>query len=432
MDITIPHGTFKIYTLGMSERGRQTMRIFFDRHLANLCQIAQDASEADAVIIDVDGYQADELLEKHLAEFPKHQVIMLTMMPEKYTPENGIVIRKPIDVPAFAKALRNLMERFFTPPAPASLPIDVEPELTAQARFSVANETLLKERLTRLSGANVANPDAMVPDKNPAKLTDKVDGAVLPKGMGAPPSLSAGEFDFYIGSSPDVDLGNKTAREGIFYRPENFLQGHVEHVVALAKERSVAFRMTGLGFQTLIVDPLGQRILSVVPLSTLLSAGRIPLAYKELRVEPVSDKEVASLHATAESHGMDSLLWRLALCASRGRLPADTSLDKVVSLVHWPNLTRLQAPPHAARILGLWARYQTSLEQTVSCLDVPQRYVFALYSACKSLGLANVQKKPVSPATPAETPIKAHQKQGLFRVLLSKLAGYTDLAKPSS
>lgn len=106
MDISIPHGTFRIFTLGMSERGRQTMRVFFDRHLANLCQIAQDASDAHAVIIDVDGYQADELLKKHLAEFPKHQVIMLTMTPEKYAPDNGIAVRKPIDVNAFADALR--------------------------------------------------------------------------------------------------------------------------------------------------------------------------------------------------------------------------------------------------------------------------------------------------------------------------------------
>ena len=28
MDISIPQGAFKVYTLGMSERGRQTMRIF--------------------------------------------------------------------------------------------------------------------------------------------------------------------------------------------------------------------------------------------------------------------------------------------------------------------------------------------------------------------------------------------------------------------
>lgn len=438
MDISIPHGTFRIFTLGMSERGRQTMRVFFDRHLANLCQIAQDASDAHAVIIDVDGYQADELLKKHLAEFPKHQVIMLTMTPEKYAPDNGIAVRKPIDVNAFADALRKLMERFFTPPASMAMP--ATEEKAAPARFSVASESVLKEKLARIAGVEASSANAMVPAgtsvKDPADMSatksGQTDGSTPPRGIAAPPSLSAGEFDFYIGSSPDVDLGNKTAREGIFYRPENFLQGHLERVLAMAKERAVAFRMSGLGFQTLIVDPAGQRILSVVPLSTLLSAGRIPLAHKEMRVEPISDKEIASLPATAESHGMDSLLWRLALCASRGRLPVDTSLDKVVSLVHWPNLTRLQAPPHAARILGLWARYQTSLEQTVNCLDVPQRYVFALYSACRSLGLANVQKKPVSPATPAETPIKAHKKQGLFRVLLSKLAGYTDLAKPSS
>lgn len=436
MDTSISRGVFKIYTLGMNARGRQTMQMFFDRHLANLCQISQDAAEAHAVIIDIDGYQADELLKKHLLGFPQHQVIMLTMTPERYTPENGITVRKPIDVNAFADALQKLRERFFmSRPTPASAPTTTEP--VAQSRFSAADESVLKEKLTRICvDIDIAKSDATVVaqarSENLSKAPDTQGKEAQAKAMVAPPVLSAGEFDFYIGSSPDVDLADKRAREGIFYRPENFLQGHVERVLALAKERSAPLRMSGLGFQTLVIDPLRRRVFSVAPSSALLSAGRIPLAYKELRIEPISEKEIAALPATAERHSLESLLWRLTLCASRGRLPHGTPLDKVVSLVHWPNLTRLQVPPHAARILGLWSRYQISLAQTGSCLSVPQRYVFALYSACKSLGLVHVQKKPVSPAAPDEILVKTTRTQGLFRVLLSKLAGYTDLAKPSS
>ena len=436
MDISIPQGAFKVYTLGMSERGRQTMRMFFDRHLANLCQIAQDATEAHAVIIDIDGYHADDLLKKHLTEFPKHQVIMLTMTPEKYTPENGIAVRKPIDVTAFAGALRKLADRCLAQPVAVSSPTSASVEKTAPARFSVASESVLKEKLTRLSGAGASSANALVPVSLASKKIEKnpngAEKAIPPKGIAAPPSLSAGEFDFYIGSSPDVDLRSKNAREGVFYRPDNFLQGHVQRVLAMAKERSVPLRMSGLGFQTLIIDPAKRCIFAVVPLSKLLSAGRIPLAYKDLRVEPVSDKEIASLPSTTEQHGMDSLIWRFALCASRGRLPEGTSLNASISLVHWPNLTRLQTPPHAARILGLWARYRTSLEQTVESLEVPQRYVFALYSACNSIGLVNVQEKHTPSVATVEPPVETHQKQGLFRMLLRKLAGYTDLARPSS
>ena len=431
-DILPTQGTFKIYTLGMSERGRQTMRMFFDRHLANRCQIAA-AADAHAVIIDADGYHAEELLHKHLEEFPKHHVILLTMTPEKHTLKNGVIVRKPIDVSAFSAALRELMGKFFTPPAPA----EAKPA-AAPARFTVANESVLKEKLARASAAedSVTDPGIVASSNAPSTSADSTDKDAGPasatKTIVAPPSLIGGELDFYIGSSPDVDLDDPVAREGIFYRPENFLQGHIQRVLSLATERSVAMRMSGAGFQTIVVDPLTQRILSAVPLSALLAAGRIPLAYKDLRVDPISTEDVNALSDTAESFGTESLLWRLALRASRGRLPADASLDAPVLLMHWPNLTRLQLPPHAARILGLWSRYQTPLGQTPASLDIPQRYVFSLYSACQSIGLMKPQDKQAKPPAPVEAPVKAHQKQGLFRMLLSKLSGYSDLVKTTS
>ena len=244
----------------------------------------------------------------------------------------------------------------------------------------------------------------------------------------AAPKLSSGEFSYYIGSAPDVDLNSPDLHEKIFYHPEHFLQGHVQHVLSMAAEKNSAMRLSGIGFKTLVIEPMSQRIVSAVPLRSLLSAGRIPLAYKNMQLAPVSVAEAASLiGAAAETYSAESIVWQLALCASRGRLPANTSLDRPISLAYWPNLTRLQVPPHAARILSVWSRNGNSLRDTVESLDVPQRYIFALYSACSAIGLIQPGKKQEQPSVMLRPPTPQTQhKRGIFRMLLGKLSGYRD------
>jgi hypothetical protein len=66
-----------------------------------------------------------------------------------------------------------------------------------------------------------------------------------------------------------------------------------------------------------------------------------------------------------------------------------------------------------------------SLRDTVNFLSVPQRYVFAFYSACAALGLLAEQaaSPPVAvkaePARPADPP----PLRSLFKRLLGKLLG---------
>ncbi len=398
----IRKNVFRVYPLGMSERGRQTMEMFFTRHLAGDCQIAP-AADAHAVVIDGDGYQAGDLLAKHLAHYPQHRVILLSMAPEKHALKNGIVVRKPLEVGAFAGALRELMGRFFAPPPPPQTDQGAE-QAASSARFSAANDSILKTKLTRASAAADAPPPT-------------VHNTI-------PPSLSPGELDFYIGSAPDVDLDQPRAREGIFYRPDSFLQGHVQRVVTLANERSAIVRMSGAGFQTIDIDPQAKSARCVVPLSGLLASGRVPISGQDIGIEFIRPESAISPENPGETYSIESLLWRLALCASRGRLPADASLDASVFVARWPNLTRLPVPPYAARILGLWSRYRTPLAQTAASLNIPQRYVFALYSACNAIGLVKLEEKQALSPAPAEDSVRAHQKQGLFRMLLNKLTGY--------
>ncbi|MDO4794314.1 MAG: hypothetical protein Q4A28_00005, partial [Brachymonas sp.] len=243
------------------------------------------------------------------------------------------------------------------------------------------------------------------------------------------PHPNHNEFSHYIGSAADIDLNDPASSEKIFYHPENFLQGHVQHVLRLAAKNGTPMRLAGIGFKAIVIDPAHQCVVSAVPLRSLLSAGRIPLAYKNMQLSSISSQEALRLAQDFETYSTESILWQLALCASRGRLPANTSLDVPISLTHWPNLTRLQAPPHAARIFSLWVRQGGSLRQTVESLDVPQRYVFALYSACSAIGLIQFGKKQMRSAANALQPepaVQVQKKQGMFRMLIGKLNGYFD------
>jgi hypothetical protein len=79
------------------------------------------------------------------------------------------------------------------------------------------------------------------------------------------------------------------------------------------------------------------------------------------------------------------------------------------------------------RIAGLWSRGSFSLRDTVRTLDVPQRYVFAFYSACHALGLVEQVATPAALAAARldadRTPAAAPPMRGLFKRILGKLLG---------
>ncbi|MBP7303063.1 MAG: hypothetical protein KA972_07775, partial [Brachymonas sp.] len=119
MNVPPPENTLKLYLLGMNDRGRETMRMFLERHLSKYCQPVAMPDKADAVIFDADGYQAKEALGQHLLKFPQQQVIVLTVTPEEHEQQSKRIVRKPLDSAAFAEVLHELQQQLFTP-APAA------------------------------------------------------------------------------------------------------------------------------------------------------------------------------------------------------------------------------------------------------------------------------------------------------------------------
>jgi hypothetical protein len=378
--------SLRICPLGLDERGHQTLQVFFERHLAGICQLAPE-TEAHAVLIDGDNYHAKKFLAEQRESCPDRPIILLTLTPEKAEITNGIVVQKPIKASQFATQLSTFSAQLFQP-RPAM-------------KFSAASNGVLEAKLK-----STVTPAA----DNHAKQ-DRIDSTAA--------QLGSRERHYYVGSMPDVDLSQASERAKVFYDPNDFLQGHFMRAVALGQEKACVVRIIGKSFQDILIYPFSRRVVCSASANILYAAARLPLTANDVRIDLQPDAS----HMPDEgmpSEPIDAFIWKLALWASRGRLPAGTDLDSLAFVRRWPNLTRLLVPPNSPRVLGLWSRRPYSLKNTPSVLGLPQRYVFALYSACASLELVDITHRAADRLVSPEPP-PANEKRGLFRMLLNKI-----------
>lgn len=386
-----------ICPLGMDERAHQTLRIFFERQMAGVCQLSTEP-EAHALLIDGDSYRARDLLAAQQAAGNPRAIILLTLNPASAAVPNGIVVEKPIKVDVFAAALRGLGQRLLEPQARPEPGPEAQPAL----RFSSAVDEVLAARMKAKAAAPV-----------PTRV-DRKDGAAA--------QLASRERHYYVGSMPDVDLDNPDECAKVFYDPQEFLQGHVARAIQLGMEKGTVVRIIGKAFQDIVIYPFARAVVCTAKSSILYAAARVPLSSDDVLISPLPDSPHTPEDPTA-AEPIDSFVWKLALWASRGRLPLGTDLGSPVYIKRWPNLTRLLVPPQAPRILGLWSRRPFSLSGTTKVLNVPQRFAFALFSACSALELAATTQRTADRLIAPEIP-PASEKRGLFRMLLSKLVSF--------
>lgn len=391
-NITVPNKlsdlpVLKLCTKGLSERTTRTMAVFIERQLAGVCELVP-GDLADAVLIDLDAQGAKQLMAEQLEIAPNQPMLLLSLSTLDQLPPNAILLQKPIKVDVFFKILCDLRSQVFKP--------------RQECHFSAANEQVLQSRLGRAGDTGSAT-------KTLVEATDH-----------AAKHLNSRESHFYIGSMPDVDLGQTGERAKVFYDPREFLLGFVQKAVAQGLEAASVVRLSSFAFGDIEIYPFARKVVSHTPASALYAAGRLPLREGDVRI--AFDRAAPQFPTSERQESLDEFLWKLALWASRGRLPVGTDPDLPVVLKRWPNLTRLLVSPHATRIAGLWAREPLVLSNSATVLCIPQRYVFAFYSACVALELVTPAKRALDPLLVVET-VRPHEKRGIFRMLLSKLVG---------
>ena len=364
----------QVAAIGMDQRSLSTLQMFFKIPCRNSCRlVAEDAAEV--AMLDMDAVDAGKLFERHRERFPDRPVIVLSLSGREIT--GTINVRKPLSVTLMLDAIAQARKQLVAGPAAKPDPL---PDSTG------SNVVLLKQeekvQTSRVGSSAAAHRAAL-------QLDEK-------------------EFRSLVGSAPDIDPGNADQRASVCFNPDDYMLGHISKVFAEARNNGSAIRLED-SWSTLTVFP-GQDMVATElkdpQLRTVYVMSNRPKDMRQTVLDAGrADREYRAMEEKQALQDMDAFLWKLALWTSRGRIPDGTSLSVPVFLRHWPNMTRLLLPPHALRITALWAYRPHSLIQTASALRIPQRFVFALYSAATVLDLVGPCRRSsdmlVEPSTAA-------------------------------
>ena len=223
----------------------------------------------------------------------------------------------------------------------------------------------------------------------------------------------------FVGTAPDIAPADPMLSEKIYYNPDHYLQGHLQQALNLAVKYNRNVTIDGpWPTLELLIEEHQMRVGAEE--RRLRSHCTLPDATLALSLHQFSGQ--SAMDENALSYSLPTMFWKVALWASRGRLPEGTSLTQPIYLRRWPNFTRLVVTPYALAIAALWAEQPRSLLDTARHLKIPQRYVFAFYSAAKSLQLVGETRRAADTLIQPQE-ITASRQRGLLGRLLDRLRG---------
>lgn len=362
----------RIATVGLDERQCNALRLIFDGHGRKAYRLVEGLPP-EAWIVDLDHVGTLAALTEQWRSHGPRPVLMLTVTP----PESlaigadvlhGCFLRKPFRIEELLALLPTVAQAARVESPARAHRIDAE-------RVTAARDT---SRAARLLCEEAA--------------------------LG------------FVGTGEDVKLDDPQAREGIYYAPARYLQHILAEAwqAARAAERPVAVEGP---WPTFCLFPGEGAVELSVPCKQYRPFAIIPDLQGESRQVFLHPQHKAS----GECVAYQAFLWKLALWAARGRLPQGTPLDTPVYLRHWPNLTRLELTPSALAIAALWAREPHTLRRSLELLGIPQRWVFAFYSATHAVGLGGISGRAVDQMIERRPLPAPDARTGLLARVLKKL-----------
>ncbi|HPT48904.1 MAG TPA: hypothetical protein PLS67_11830 [Accumulibacter sp.] len=198
-------------------------------------------------------------------------------------------------------------------------------------------------------------------------------------------SLSGENIDI-CGSNGDI-AGTRSGEPPakLFFHPEHYLLGPLLRAVRESKTTGLPRAVVGLPRMIRVASTPEAVCRTDFSHNRLRPASMTQLPRGAVLVVPdpgpCNDEGKETLYATRD------LLWNVAIWAARGRLPKGSDPYQPVFLRAIPDFTRCFAPPYAETIATLWARKFASPVEIATELGIPQRYVFAFFTAARFAGL---------------------------------------------
>lgn len=319
----------------MDERSHTMLRDFFRVSLKSRCALVEN-DRAQAIVIDLDRGDVTARLAEARKRWPDTPLIELSI---NHTDE-ALFVRKPLRPAGVARAVQSVRRRLH-------LPDDTQADALA---------------------ARGRPPPERIPCTAPDERFDRD----------------------YTGTASDVDAADPSTWTRASYQPDTFMQGVVQRAAKEADACGQPMALSGVWGRWVI--PPGNGVVHIDMADThLRSLCVVEVKAAEVRLDPVPADTDPTCPPRAVTR--NALLWKMALWSARGRVPQGVALDAPVYLQHLPDLTTLVAPPHALRIAALWLNHPISLLALSERLGLPQRYVFAFYSACAAIGLAGPARR---------------------------------------
>lgn len=448
----------RIALLSISPHNRAILEFFFAGAGKQLFKVSSLA-EADTLIIDFDHPGADlEWQQRSNAAKPG---IVLSVREVRLP--NTIWVPKPLTSQALTKAAEQI--RALLPKTAATVERDYVPTPIAQpvtARAAVAAQPFglgqRKPRPSMLLDFGKEDADTLtqtqskptiaekplakeplkpaVPTKplvrdsaQPAPIAEPVDSSFLTFGEIATPEKNQAQLEqrwnLLCGTQSDVNPANAQAVIQRF-TADNYLLKVLLNALQQAKQSGTAVQLKFDSYDQILLLPNLNLAYTNLDLdsdhfaalcNTPIQAGKVHL-HTPIAAE-LPALEQAYLADKEHTHDLESILWTVSLLASHGRLNRDANINQRWVLKHWPNLTRVENIPHVMRISAAWQQRPGTVFDVAKWLDIPQRYVFAFYTAASVLGLMAIDEGKVE-YQEKEAPKK---NRGLFSRLLKRLLG---------
>ncbi|NOX42135.1 MAG: hypothetical protein GXP19_00125 [Gammaproteobacteria bacterium] len=239
--------------------------------------------------------------------------------------------------------------------------------------------------------------------------------------------------DFHIAPETNVSGFKENENENMFYNPAHYLQGYVKEAFKMAQKNKKNVLLQGVLqsitvlYQTreVFVKRNGESLFAMSERS-LFAISSIPIAKENMTISVLTD----SYDSICKEDGLlldyDHFMWKLAIRASRGRVPEGTDLSRQIYLGQWPNIPKSNLTPNSLKIATLWAEEPRTLSMTAQMLSIPQRDVFIFLSAAKALDLIKYSNLYVDPefrigGMEKHIKIQALKKESVYSKMMKKI-----------
>ncbi len=433
--------------LGVGERSRSAFQLFFESIKQVRCELIDDYRTAQLCLVDKDTYNIQQQYETLIQDYPNKYVLVLSIMEHSCAHNKEFFLKKPVKRDALHESF-NRIYRLISGKSPAEkFPDESNPVVPFKRS---------KTHGTEITGDPQKKIKASLDDKrhkNPVESVENVqdDKVVTIKEIRKVSTANAGRLldvdnekyfvgqqheKYFVGQQSDIDINDPKQLKNIFYEPNKSLQATVEQACAKSRQNKQIVQLNVLN-HIFYFDAQEQKVYSAVgmavirPLCVIEHNNQISYSVKDdaFRNElhecfRISRDNITSKKLVKQCWIMEPFVWLVTLWCSRGRVPQGTDLTQPVYLKHWPNLTRLGSIPHAVSIAALIYDRSSTLLDVAKQLGIEQRYVFAFFSACKSLDLLGTARQDNDKLITTEKP-KRNKNKSIMSKLLGKLVNYS-------